>query len=225
MQIVYARAAPRGRVLRVAADYGMGFFDRNRDALAAKGYDPVRLPKGQYLTDRFPVLHVGDVPSYGAGEWNLSITGLVDQPFTISLDELKAMPAATLTFDIHCVTKWSKFDTTRTGVRVRDLFERAGVQRRAKFVVEHAEHGYTTNLPLADICTGEALVAYAYEGDDIEPIHGGPVRIVVPHLYFWKSAKWVRTLELRADDKAGFWEHNGYHMYGDPFKEQRHRGD
>jgi len=203
----------------------MGFFDRNRDALAAKGYDPVRLPKGQYLTDRFPVLHVGDVPSYGAGEWNLSITGLVDQPFTISLDELKAMPAATLTFDIHCVTKWSKFDTTWTGVRVRDLFERAGVQRRAKFVVEHAEHGYTTNLPLADICTGEALVAYAYEGDDIEPIHGGPVRIVVPHLYFWKSAKWVRTLELRADDKAGFWEHNGYHMYGDPFKEQRHRGD
>ena len=203
----------------------MGFFDRNRDALAAKGYDLARLPKGQYLTDRFPVLHVGDVPAYAPGEWDLTITGLVDQPFTISLDELKAMPAATLTFDIHCVTKWSKFDTTWTGVRVRDLFQRAGVQRGAAFVVEHAEHGYSTNLPLADISTDEAIVAYAFEGEDIEPIHGGPVRIVVPHLYFWKSAKWVRTLELRADDKAGFWERNGYHMYGDPFKEQRHWGD
>ena len=203
----------------------MGFFDRNRDALAAKGYDAARLPKGQYLTDRFPVLHVGDVPTYADGEWDLTINGLVDQPFTITLDELKAMPAATLTFDIHCVTKWSKFDTRWTGVRVRDLFERAGVQRRAKFVMEHAEYGYTTNLPLADIMTDEAIVAYAFEGEDIEPIHGGPVRIVVPHLYFWKSAKWVRSLELRSDDKAGFWERNGYHMYGDPFKEQRHWGD
>ena len=203
----------------------MGFFDRNRDALAAKGIDAARLPKGQYLTDRFPVLHVGDVPTYADGEWDLTINGLVDQPFTITLDELKAMPAATLTFDIHCVTKWSKFDTTWTGVRVRDLFERAGVQRRAKFVMEHAEYGYTTNLPLADIMTDEAIVAYAFEGEEIEPIHGGPVRIVVPHLYFWKSAKWVRSLELRSDDQAGFWERNGYHMYGDPFKEQRHRGD
>jgi len=203
----------------------MGFFDRNRDALAAKGYDPARLPKGQYLTDRFPVLHVGDVPTYGAGEWDLTISGLVDRPFTVTLDELKAMSAATLTFDIHCVTKWSKFDTTWTGVRVSDLFERAGVQREAKFVVEHAEHGYTTNLPLADIITDEAIVAYAFEGEEIEPIHGGPVRIVVPHLYFWKSAKWVRSLELRDDDRAGFWERNGYHMYGDPFKEQRHWGD
>ena len=110
-------------------------------------------------------------------------------------------------------------------MRVRDLFERAGVQRGATHVVEHAEYGYTTNLPLADITTDEAIVAYAFEGEDIEPIHGGPVRIVVPHLYFWKSAKWVRTLELRADDKPGFWERNGYHMYGDPFKEQRHWGD
>ncbi len=203
----------------------MGFFDRNRKELEAKGIDPARLPKGQYLTDRFPVLHVGDVPKYKPGEWDLTITGLVDQPFTIGLDELKAMPSATLTFDIHCVTKWSKFDTRWTGVRVRDLFERAGVQRDAKFVVEHAEHGYTTNLPLADITTDEAIVAYAFEGEEIEPIHGGPVRIVVPHLYFWKSAKWVRSLELRADDKAGFWERNGYHMYGDPFKEQRHWGD
>ena len=203
----------------------MGFFDRNRKELLERGLDPARLPPGQYLTDRFPVLHVGDVPTYAPGEWNLTVTGLVDAPFTIDLDELKAMEPVTLTFDIHCVTKWSKFDTTWTGVRVRDLFARAGVQAGATHVVEHAEYGYTTNLPLADITTDEAIVAYAFEGEDIEPIHGGPVRIVVPHLYFWKSAKWVRALEVRDSDQAGFWERNGYHMYGDPFIEQRHWGD
>ena len=200
----------------------MSFFDRNRKELIDKGYDPNRLPPGQYLTDRFPVLHVGDVPTYQPGEWNLTIDGLVDNPLTITLDDLKAMPAVTLTFDIHCVTKWSKFDTTWTGVPVRDLFAGAGVQSAATHVVEHAEYGYTTNLPLPDITTAEAIVAYAFEGEDIEPIHGGPVRIVVPHLYFWKSAKWVRQLELRAGDRAGFWEQNGYHMYGDPFAEQRY---
>ena len=203
----------------------MGFFDRNRKELEAKGFSPDRLPPGQYLTDRFPVLHVGDVPTYGPGEWDLTLTGLVDNPFVIGLDELKDMPAVTLTFDIHCVTKWSKFDTSWTGVRVRDLLEQAGVQAGATHVLEHAEFGYTTNLPLADITTDDAIIAYAYEGEEIEPIHGGPVRVVVPHLYFWKSAKWLRALELRSDDKAGFWERNGYHMYGDPFREQRHWGD
>jgi DMSO/TMAO reductase YedYZ molybdopterin-dependent catalytic subunit len=203
----------------------MGFFDRNRQQLVAKGYDADRLPPGQYLTDRFPVLHVGDVPTYGPGEWDLTVTGLVDRPFVVSLDELKAMPSVTLTFDIHCVTKWSKFDTSWTGVRVRDLLDQAGVQAGATHVLEHAEYGYTTNLPIADITTDEAIVAYAFEGEEIEPIHGGPVRIVVPHLYFWKSAKWVRALELRDNDKPGFWEQNGYHMYGDPFTEQRHWGD
>ena len=203
----------------------MGFFDRNRKALEEKGISPDRLPPGQYLTDRFPVLHVGDVPTYEPGEWSLSIFGLVDNPYTITMDELKAMPAVTPTFDIHCVTKWSKFDTTWTGVRVSDLFAKAGVQSQAKFVMEHAEFGYTTNIPLRDITTDEAIVAYAFEGEEIEPIHGGPVRIVVPHLYFWKSAKWVRGLELKASDSAGFWERNGYNMYGDPFKEQRHTRD
>jgi DMSO/TMAO reductase YedYZ molybdopterin-dependent catalytic subunit len=203
----------------------MGFFDRNRKQLIEKGYNPDRLPPGQYLTDRFPVLHVGDVPTYAPGEWNLSINGMVDRPFTVDLDELKALPSVTLTVDIHCVTKWSKFDMSWTGVRVRDLFDRAGVQPGATHVMEHAEFGYTTNLPLADITTDEAIVAYAYEGEEIEPIHGGPVRIVVPHLYFWKSAKWVRSLELRDSDDPGFWERNGYHMYGDPSTEQRHWGD
>jgi DMSO/TMAO reductase YedYZ molybdopterin-dependent catalytic subunit len=203
----------------------MGFFDRNRQELVAKGYDPDRLPPGQYLTERFPVLHVGDVPSYAPGEWNLAVGGMVERPFVIDLDELKTIPSVTLTFDIHCVTKWSKFDTTWTGVRVRDLLERAGVQQGATHVMEHAEYGYTTNVPLADITTDEAIVAFAFEGEEIEPIHGGPVRIVVPHLYFWKSAKWVRGLEVRSSDAPGFWEQNGYHMYGDPFLEQRHWGD
>jgi DMSO/TMAO reductase YedYZ molybdopterin-dependent catalytic subunit len=171
------------------------------------------------------VLHVGDVPSYEPGQWDLSVHGLVDHPFTIGLDELRAMPSVTLTFDIHCVTKWSKFDTSWTGVPVRDLLARAGVQKRATHVIEHAEFGYTTNIPLTDITTDQAIVAYAYEGEDIEPIHGGPVRIVVPHLYFWKSAKWVRELELIDRDRPGFWERNGYHMYGDPFREQRHTDD
>jgi len=203
----------------------VGFFDRNRQQLIAKGLDPERLPPGQYLTDRFPVLHVGDVPEYAPGEWNLTITGLVDRPLVLALDDLKALPPVSLTFDIHCVTKWSKFDTTWTGVRVRDLFEQAGVHPSATHVVEHAEYGYTTNVPLADITTDEAIIAYEYEGEEIEPIHGGPVRVVIPHLYFWKSAKWVRALELRNGDQAGFWERNGYHMYGDPFREQRFTGD
>jgi hypothetical protein len=203
----------------------MGFFDRNRQDLIDKGYDPSRLPPGQYLTDRFPVLHVGDVPTYAPGQWSLTITGLVEREVTLGLDELKALPSVDLTFDIHCVTKWSKFDTSWTGVLVRDLFEMAGVRSGATHVMEHAEFGYTTNVPLADIITDQAIIAYAFEGEEIEPIHGGPVRVVIPHLYFWKSAKWVRRLELRAGDAPGFWEQNGYNMYGDPFKEQRYWGE
>ena len=202
----------------------MGFFQRNRASLVEKGIDPSRLPPGQYVTDRFPVLHVGDVPTYGPGEWSLRLSGLVERPFTIGLDELRALPSVDVTTDIHCVTKWSKFDTTWTGVRVRDLFEQAGVAPSATHVLAHAEHGYTANVPLADITTDHALVAYAYEGEDIEPVHGGPVRLFVPHLYFWKSAKWLRGLELLPADQPGFWERNGYHLYGDPFREQRFWG-
>jgi DMSO/TMAO reductase YedYZ molybdopterin-dependent catalytic subunit len=203
----------------------VGFFERNRQALVEQGYDPSRLPPGQYLTQRFPVLHVGDVPSYESGQWDLTITGLVDTPFTLDLDELRALPSITPTFDIHCVTKWSRFDTKWTGVRIRDLFERAGVHPSATHVIEHAEFGYTTNVPLADITTDDAIAAYAHDGAPLEPIHGGPVRVVIPHLYFWKSAKWVRELELVAGDRPGFWEQNGYHMYGDPFREQRYTND
>lgn len=199
----------------------MGFFDRNREQVAAKGYDPSRLPPGQYLTDRFPVLHVGDVPTYAPGEWNMTIGGLVESPFTLDLEELTSLQSVTLTTDIHCVTKWSKFDTSWTGVRVADLFERAGVKPEATHVMGHAEFGYTANVPLQDLMRPESMVVYAYEGEPIEPIHGGPVRLLVPNLYFWKSPKWLRGLELVSGDRPGFWERNGYHMYGDPFLEQR----
>ena len=203
----------------------MGFFDRNREDLVAQGYDPSRLPPGQYLTDRFPVLHVGDVPEYAPGQWNMRVFGEVDNEFVLDFDELTSLPSVQVTTDIHCVTKWSKFDTTWRGVRVRDLFERAGLHGEATHFVGHAEFGYTANLPLADVLRDDALVVWEYEGEAIEPIHGGPVRLLVPHLYFWKSPKWLRGIEARVGDAAGFWERNGYHMYGDPFREQRFWGD
>ena len=203
----------------------MGFFDRNRKEVEEKGFDPSRLPPGQYLTERFPVLHVGDVPTYAPGEWNLTIGGLVNNPFALTFEELTALPSVTLTTDIHCVTKWSKFDTVWRGVKLKDLLNRAGIQSNATHVMGHAEYGYTANLPLEDALLDESMVVWEYEGEPIEPIHGGPVRLLVPNLYFWKSPKWLRGIELMNADKPGFWERNGYHMYGDPFREQRHWGD
>ncbi|MCO8127716.1 sulfite oxidase-like oxidoreductase [Acidimicrobiia bacterium EGI L10123] len=205
----------------------MGFFDRNRKQLAARGIDPDRLPPGQYSTDRFPVLHVGDVPRYAEdlSDWDLRLTGLVRNPTTLSFDELRALPTVEETFDIHCVTKWSKFDTRWTGVRLTTLMELAGVQPEATHLIEHAEFGYTTNLPLADLRRDDVLVAWAFDGEPLEPEHGHPVRLVLPHRYFWKSAKWLRVLEFAAEDRPGFWERNGYHNDGDPFLEQRHWGD
>lgn len=181
----------------------MGFFDRNREQLANKGIDDARLPPGQYLTERFPVLHVGDVPTYAPGDWDLKIFGLVDKPFTVNLDELKSMPAVTLLTDIHCVTKWSKFDTTWKGVRVRDLFERAGMQSGAAYIMGHAEHGYTANLPLGDVLLDESLVVYEYEGEEIEPIHGGPVRLLVPHLYFGNHQSGCAVLSYAQQMRQG----------------------
>jgi DMSO/TMAO reductase YedYZ molybdopterin-dependent catalytic subunit len=203
----------------------MGFFDRNRQEVAEQGFDPNRLPPGQYLTERFPVLHVGDVPTYSPGEWNLTVNGLVDKPLTLTFEELTALPSVTLTTDIHCVTKWSKFDTVWRGVKLKDLLDTAGIQPDATHVMGHAEYGYTANLPMEDALRDESMVVWEYEGEAIEPIHGGPVRLLVPNLYFWKSPKWLRGIELMNADKPGFWERNGYHMYGDPFLEQRHWGD
>jgi DMSO/TMAO reductase YedYZ molybdopterin-dependent catalytic subunit len=201
------------------------FFEKNRASLRERGIDPDRLPPGQYFTERFPVLHVGDVPQISPESWDLSVFGLVRAPRHFTLAELRSLPRTTIEVDIHCVTKWSKFDTHWEGVLFRDLLAAVDPDPLAAFVVEHAEHGYTTNLPLADLMGDDTLIAWAYEGAPIEPQHGGPVRMVVPARYFWKSAKWLRGIELVAHDQPGFWEQNGYHNVGDPWREERYWGD
>jgi DMSO/TMAO reductase YedYZ molybdopterin-dependent catalytic subunit len=195
-----------------------GFRGRRRDP-EAEG----RLPPGQYLTSGFPVLSAGPTPHTPLTEWTFSVTGEVDQPRRWTWDELLALPAETVTKDIHCVTKWSKFDTDWKGVSVDVLLD--GVDTAAGYVMAFSDGGYTTNLPLEDVTGGKAWVAYEYDGQALEPQHGGPARFLVPHLYFWKSAKWVRGLHLMAEDAPGFWETYGYHMYGDPWREQRYSGD
>jgi DMSO/TMAO reductase YedYZ molybdopterin-dependent catalytic subunit len=211
----------------------MGFFDRNRKELEKRGVDPARLPPGQYFTDRFPVLHAGSVPIYDdLSTWTFRVFGsLRSAGVTLSWDELRALPSAEITTDIHCVTKWSKFDTGWRGVPFDEVMKLVDVDPAATHVMWHSEHGFTANVPLDDI-TGtwddgspKAMLAYEFNGEPLEPDHGYPLRSLVPHLYFWKSAKWLRGVELMVGDRPGFWEQNGYHMYGDPFREQRYWGD
>jgi DMSO/TMAO reductase YedYZ molybdopterin-dependent catalytic subunit len=185
--------------------------------------DPSRVPPGQYVTPDFPVLSIGPTPRVPLEEWSFTLLGEVDEPVSWTWQEFVALPSETVTTDIHCVTKWSKLDTTWKGVSVDTLLE--GVETEAEYVVAFADGNYTTNLPLEDVTGGKAWVAYEYEGQPLEPEHGGPARLLVPHLYLWKSAKWVRGLELRVDDQPGFWETNGYHERGDPWREQRYWGD
>ena len=205
----------------------MSFFERNRKDLEKRGIDAARLPPGQYFTDRFPVLHVGDVPDYGdLSEWSLVVGGAVANQLKLSWSDILARPAADVTTDIHCVTKWSKFDTVWKGCSLADLIAEAEPSPAATHAMFHCEFGYTSNLPLADVMAPHvALLAYQFDGQPLEGEHGYPLRTLIPHLYLWKSAKWIRGIELMTEDKAGFWERNGYHMYGDPFREQRHRGD
>jgi DMSO/TMAO reductase YedYZ molybdopterin-dependent catalytic subunit len=169
------------------------------------------------------VLSAGPTPRVPLAEWSFSITGEIDEPRTWSWDEFRALPTETITRDIHCVTKWSKLDTVWEGVPVASLLE--GLETAAEFVVAFCDGGYTTNLPLEDVAGGNAWVVHTYEGEPLAPEHGGPARLLVPHLYFWKSAKWVRGLSLRSEDEPGFWEGYGYHNYGDPWNEQRYWGD
>ena len=182
-----------------------------------------RVPPGQYIVEDFPVLSAGPTPHTALDDWSFEIRGSVDEPVSWTWDELNALPAETVTVDIHCVTKWSKLDTTWTGVSLDTLLD--GVGTSAEYVSAFSDGGYTTNLPLEDLTGGRAWVAYAYDGEPLEPEHGGPARLLVPHLYFWKSAKWVRGLRLLDEDEPGFWETNGYHNYGDPWREQRYWGD
>jgi DMSO/TMAO reductase YedYZ molybdopterin-dependent catalytic subunit len=187
------------------------------------GADPKRLPPGQYLTLDFPVLSAGPTPHVALDDWALTIDGAIGEARAWSWGELLALPSETVTVDIHCVTKWSKFDTTWTGVSVDTLLE--GAEAAGGHVVASCDGGYTTNLPLEDITGGRAWVAHTYEGEPLAAEHGGPLRLLVPHLYFWKSAKWLRGLTLTIDDQPGFWEGFGYHNYGDPWREQRYWND
>ena len=184
--------------------------------------DPSRVPPGQYVTADFPVLSAGPTPRTALADWTFSITGAAT-PKSWTWDEFRALPAETVTTDIHCVTRWSKLDTTWQGVALDTLLGQ--VDHSGTFLLAHSDGGYTTNLPIADVLGGQAWVAFGYGGEPLAAEHGGPARLLVPHLYFWKSAKWVRRLELLDHDVPGFWESYGYHNYGDPWKEQRSDGD
>jgi DMSO/TMAO reductase YedYZ molybdopterin-dependent catalytic subunit len=201
----------------------MSFVSRGFHGRRQAGADSARVPPGQYVTTDFPVLSAGPTPHTPLEQWSFSIEGEVDAPKSWTWDEFKALPSEEVTRDIHCVTKWTKLDTVWRGVSVDTLLD--GVETSAEYIVEFSDGGYTTNLPLADVTGGKAWVVYEYDGEPLEPEHGGPARMLVPHLYFWKSAKWVRGLSLRAEDEPGFWEQNGYNNYGDPWKEQRYWGD
>ncbi|MRK02985.1 molybdopterin-dependent oxidoreductase [Aeromicrobium sp. S22] len=185
-----------------------------------------RLPPGQHDTGAgWPTLTAELTPQIDVDEWTLTLDGLVEQPTTWDWRGIHALPADSYFGDIHCVTTWSKFDTTFSGVSVDSLLEVTGVKAEATHVFATSTTGYTTNLPLADITDGKAWIVWDFDGKPLTPEHGGPVRLLVPHLYFWKSAKWITRLELRDHDEQGFWERNGYHDRGDPWLEQRYQGD
>jgi DMSO/TMAO reductase YedYZ molybdopterin-dependent catalytic subunit len=185
--------------------------------------DRSRIPPGQYLTPDFPVLSAGPTPRTKLGDWSFAISGAVDDVSEWSWDELMALPQETFTVDIHCVTKWSKLDTSWTGVSVDTLLD--GLDTEADYLTAWSDGGYTTNLAMEDVTGGKAWVVHQYDGEPLPPEHGGPARLLVPHLYFWKSAKWVRGFVLTPTDEPGFWEGYGYHNHGDPWQEQRYWND
>ncbi len=185
--------------------------------------DPGRIPPGQYVTPDSPVLSAGPTPRTPLPQWSFTIRGAVTSPASWTWEQFLALPNEKITVDIHCVTKWSKLDTKWIGVSLDVLL--GHVETTAGYALAWSDGGYTTNVPVADLTGGKAWVATTYDESPLHPEHGGPARLLIPHLYFWKSAKWVRGIELRADDTPGFWETYGYHNRGDPWKEQRYRGD
>lgn len=180
-----------------------------------------RLPPGQYLTEKFPVLHYGSVPRTDLGSWDLKVYGEVDNPLRLTWDEFRALPRKQVTTDIHCVTRWSKLDTHWEGVAIQTILELAQVRPTATHAVGHAEQGYTANVPLDVLDDDDVLLADTFEGEPLTPEHGYPLRLIVPKRYFWKGPKWLRGLELLAADRPGFWERYGYHNDADPWREER----
>ena len=199
-----------------------GFHSRRQQGAAI---EKSRIPPGQYLERGFPVLSAGPTPHTPLAAWDFTIEGAVNQPTRWSWEEFQALPHEEITVDIHCVTKWSKLDTHWEGVSVETLLQQVAPTSEARYVVAFSDGGYTTNLPLDEVRGGQAWVVYTYEGQPLAPEHGGPARLLVPHLYFWKSAKWVRGLQLVETDEPGFWESFGYNNHGDPWKEERYQGD
>jgi len=195
-----------------------GFHGRRRDDT-----DPTRVPPGQYLTNDFPVLSAGPTPHTALDQWSFEIDGALESPRSWSWSEFRALPTETISTDIHCVTKWSKLDTAWRGISIDTLLD--GIETAAEYLVATSDGGYTTNLPLEDVSGAKAWVVFDFDDEPLSAEHGGPARLLVPHLYFWKSAKWVRRLTLTLEDEPGFWETHGYHDYGDPWKEQRYAGD
>jgi DMSO/TMAO reductase YedYZ molybdopterin-dependent catalytic subunit len=195
-----------------------GFLGRRRPVA-----DPSRVPPGQYVTNDFPVLSAGPTPHTPLDEWSFTIHGAVEKTVSWPWQEFLTLPTDTVTVDIHCVTKWSKLDTNWKGVSMDTLLQ--SVDTAAEYVTAFSDGGYTTNLAMEDVTDGKAWVAYEYGGSPLEAEHGGPARLLVPHLYFWKSAKWVRGLTFTSQDEPGFWETYGYNNHGDPWLEQRYQGD
>ena len=188
----------------------------------AAGYDPARLPPGQYLTEKWPVLHAGGVPRVDLATWTFRIFGEVEEEVTLDWEQFNALPRTSNVQDIHCVTRWSRFDTAFEGVHWRELAKLARPRPAAHFVIAHAEHDFTSNVPLSFLEDEKALLATHADGEPLAPEHGGPMRLVIPGKYFWKSAKWLRGLELSAVDRLGFWERYGYHNEADPWQEERY---
>ena len=183
-----------------------------------------RLPPGQRLTDKWPVLHYGKVPSINTAKWTFRIKGLVEKEKTLTYEEFTALPQIEVFSDIHCVTTWSRYNNTWEGVSTSTIGEIAGIKPEARYVIVHGEGGFTTNLPLEDFLAEDALFALKHDGKPLTAEHGGPIRLVVPRLYFWKSAKWATGIELKDKNEPGFWEKAGYHMHGDPWIEERYGG-
>jgi len=203
----------------------MLFEGNERKELERRMMQEGRLPPGQAATLKWPVLHYGSVPRFDPAGWDFRIAGLVEQPVRLTWEEFNRLPKSTVTSDFHCVTRWSRFDNRWEGVLFRDVLKLVKLLPRAAYVLVHAEQGYTANVPLADLDRDNVLFATHHDGQSLPPDHGYPLRLIVPHLYAWKSVKWVRGLEFYDHDLPGFWEQNGYHMYGDPFREQRFDSD